>query len=72
VEFLLEAREENMWERLAGTWKAVAFPQRNVVGSLAEVEENDMREWRVDIQKVAEILPSSTAGFLLEVGVNDM
>lgn len=69
MEFLLEAREENMWERLAG---AVAFPQRNVVGSLAEVEENNMREWRVDIQKVAEILPSSTAGFLLEVGVNDM
>lgn len=69
MEFLLE---ENMWEWLAGTWKAAAFPQRNVVGSLAEVEENDMREWRVDIRKVAEILPSSTAGFLLEVGVNDM
>ena len=72
MEFLPKAREENMGERLAGTWKAAAFPQRNVVGSLAEIEENDMQEWRVDIQKVAEILLSSIAGFLLEVGVNDM
>ena len=45
MEFLLEVQEENMGERLAGTWKAAAFPQRNVVCSLAEVEENDMREW---------------------------